>query len=161
MISIIDDYLDRDSFDNLSNTLTHPHFPWFYQNGKLLDGDEYFQFTHLFYDNFKPNSQYMHVIEPLVQAINPTAIIRIKANLTTRHDAIHKYPLHVDIDNISNAKTAIYYCNDNDGYTYFEDGTKVDSVSNRLVVFNTNTKHSGTTHTDTKTRCVINLNYYS
>ena len=49
---------------------------------------------------------------------------------------------------------------ENDGYTRFEDGTKIESVANRVAVFESNLKHCGTTCTNTKSRVVINLNYF-
>ena len=57
-------------------------------------------------------------------------------------------------------QTAIYYVNSNDGYTLFEDGTKVESVGNRLVRFPTNIKHTGTTCTDANRRVLINFNWF-
>ena len=56
-------------------------------------------------------------------------------------------------------KTAIYYVNTNNGYTKFEDGTVVNSVENRCVVFDSSLRHTGTTCTDQKTRVVINFCY--
>ena len=56
--------------------------------------------------------------------------------------------------------TSIFYINTNNGYTIFEDGTKVESVANRLLTFPTNMKHTGTSCTDEKTRIVINFNYF-
>ena len=50
--------------------------------------------------------------------------------------------------------------NTNNGYTKFEDGTKIESVANRMVSFPTNTQHKGTSCTDQKTRVVINFNYF-
>ena len=50
--------------------------------------------------------------------------------------------------------------NDGDGYTEFEDGTKVESIENRFVTFPSNLHHGGTTCTDQKRRVVINLNYF-
>ena len=50
--------------------------------------------------------------------------------------------------------------NTNNGYTLFEDGTKVDSIANRMVVFDGNTKHTGSTHTDDdRFRFVLNINF--
>jgi hypothetical protein len=45
------------------------------------------------------------------------------------------------------------------GYTLFEDGTKVESVANRIVTFPNSMKHTGTTTTDSEYRMVINFNY--
>ena len=56
--------------------------------------------------------------------------------------------------------TAIYYVNTNNGYTEFEDGSRVESIENRLVTFPSYMKHTGTTCTDQKRRIVINFNYY-
>ena len=56
--------------------------------------------------------------------------------------------------------TSIFYVNTNNGYTKFEDGTKVESVANRLLTFPANMKHTGTSCTDEKTRVVINCNFY-
>ena len=55
--------------------------------------------------------------------------------------------------------TAVYYINSCNGYTYFEDGYKVKSVANRIVIFPRDTQHSGTTSSDSY-RQVINFNYY-
>ena len=56
-------------------------------------------------------------------------------------------------------QTAIFYVNTNDGYTEFEDSTRVESVANKIVIFDSKLKHRGTTCTNQKTRVVINLNY--
>ena len=56
-------------------------------------------------------------------------------------------------------KTAIFYCNTNDGYSLFKDGTKVKSIKNRIVIFNNDIYHTGTTCTNEKIRSVINFNF--
>ena len=45
------------------------------------------------------------------------------------------------------------------GYTYFEDGTKIFSKARRLLRFDSHHKHSGTTSSDCKARFVLNINY--
>ena len=55
--------------------------------------------------------------------------------------------------------TSIFYVNTNNGYTVFEDGTKVESVANRMLTFPSNLKHCGTSCTDKNIRSVINFNY--
>ena len=49
--------------------------------------------------------------------------------------------------------------NNCDGYTEFEDGTKVFSKENRFVTFPTKMRHTGTTCTNNHIRLVINFNY--
>jgi hypothetical protein len=99
------------------------------------------------------------MIEPILAVVNPSAIMRIKANLTVATDRIIEYPFHVDIKNFKGT-TAVFYVNNNDGYTIFKDGSVVESKENRLVIFNSEILHAGTTCTDAKIRCVINFNYY-
>jgi hypothetical protein len=58
------------------------------------------------------------------------------------------------------SKTAIFYLNTNDGYTIFEkDGEKIDSLENRMLIFDSSERHSGTNCTDQKYRAVINFNF--
>ena len=51
--------------------------------------------------------------------------------------------------------------NTNNGYTIFEDGTKVESVANRLLTFHGNTKHAASSCSDQHRRVVLNINYYT
>ena len=66
-----------------------------------------------------------------------------------------------DVNNFDfRGKTAIFYLNTNNGYTLFEDGTKIESVANRLLTFDANLPHTGTSCTDKQFRCVLNINYF-
>ena len=65
--------------------------------------------------------------------------------------------MHVDYN--FDGTTCIYYLNTNNGYTLFEDGSKIESVANRLVLFDANIKHAGTSCTDALYRAVINFNF--
>jgi hypothetical protein len=158
---IFDNFLDQNDFNSIKDTMLDHFFPWHYNNMKTNDMDSLynFQFTHLFYENYKPNSHLFEMLEPLVSKINPAALIRIKANLTPLTEEKVTYDYHVDYQDIQ-CKTAIYYVNTNDGVTLFQDGTSVESLENRLVVFDSNVQHTGTSCTDQKVRCVINLNYF-
>lgn len=156
---VTDNFLSKGDFGNLQKTMVESNtFPWYYNNYVIPDevGKEHFQFAHVFYDFWNWNSS-RELIRPIVDKINPKAWLRIKANLTTKSDSIQEQGWHTDYD--FECTTAIYYLNDTNGYTSFEDGTKIECVANRLVTFNSQIKHSGTTHTDAKTRVVINMNY--
>ena len=113
-----------------------------------------------------PQSQFAEQMNPILEIINPLSLLRIKANLLTRTPKIIENEFHVDLTDLSEEKskqvtTSIFYVNTNNGYTEFEDGTKVESVANRLVTFPANMKHTGTFCTDEKTRVVINFNYFA
>ena len=47
-----------------------------------------------------------------------------------------------------------------DGYTKLKDGTKIDSVANRVLLFDPSEEHCSTTTTNVSARININLNYF-
>ena len=63
-------------------------------------------------------------------------------------------------DNSFNCTTAIFYLNTNNGYTKFKDGTKIESISNRAIYFDSDLMHFGSTCTDKDFRFVLNINYF-
>jgi hypothetical protein len=166
-MKIEDDFLEQEEFDKIQEVLMGTYFPWFYND--YIDGvnqTNKFQFIHYFYKNYTSTSSTIEIINPILNKIYPVSLRRIKANLLTRTSNIIENLFHVDnIVDLSEEKlkqltTSIFYINTNNGYTIFEDGTKVESVANRLLTFPTNMKHTGTSCTDEKTRIVINFNYF-
>ena len=160
---IIDNFIDQNSFQLLKNDMFSLEFCWNY-NDKIdyIEDIDRFQFTHNFYSNTAgPCSTYYGRLNGILGALRPKEIFRIKANLLTKTSKIVKNSFHIDIDtlDILSWTTSILYMNTNDGYTEFEDGTVVESVANRFVVFPTEMKHRGTSCTDKKVRVVINFNY--
>ena len=49
--------------------------------------------------------------------------------------------------------------NDCDGYTKLNDGTKIDSIANRLLITDGSILHSSTTTTNDKVRVTIGMNW--
>jgi hypothetical protein len=156
---IVDNFLSKEDFRNIKTRMVESsQFPWYYSNviAEEDDGINY-QFVHPFYDFWNWVGDDVWVIKPLLDKIDPKAWIRIKANLTTKSSEIKEQGWHIDYN--FPCTTAIFYVNDNDGYTVFEDGTRVESKANRFVEFDSHYAHSGTSHTDEKTRVLINMNY--
>ena len=81
-----------------------------------------------------------------------------KANIILRRSKIIEHGFHNDVK--FQCRTGILYLNTNDGYTCFEDGSKIESVENRFVAFDSGLKHSGTTCTNERCRIVLNINYF-
>jgi hypothetical protein len=164
---IYDNYLDVNDFLRLKNNLLSVEFPWFYnpfidhaprQEG-YTDHQDNFQFVHYFYEAYAATNNNINLLKPLIEKINPSTLIRIKANLLTRTECIRTNNFHTDFP-FKKSKTAIFYVNSNNGKTLFKSGDEVDSIENRLVVFDCGLEHTGTSCTDEKVRCVINFNYY-
>ena len=166
-IDVFDDFLPSKKFEMLSEVIMGPEFPWFFSPGKSFPEENkkdksIFQFVHPFYKNFGWVSQYGQILEPILQNLQPVAIHRIKANLTTITPSLVKYDYHRDSgDDLYRSKTACFYLNTNNGYTMFNSGDKVESVANRLVVFDSDKLHAGTSCTDASVRVVINFNYFT
>ena len=157
-IKIIDNFLDKEYFDKLKNTFTDNTFPWYLQKGKVFNYDGYFQYTHIFFDKNKINSNYFGLLEPFILKLNTKSLVRIKLNTTFKENVIKKFDFHTDVN--FNCNTAIFYLNTNNGKTIFKNKKEVESVENRIVIFASNLKHTATTHTDTHYRMVLNLNYF-
>lgn len=162
-MDIIDNFLSEEDFLRLHNIFCGGYMEWYCHDCVNTKGDGYFQFNHRLYDTHVPRGKWKEIGQ-ILQKLEPRilTLIRVKANLLTRtpeHD-FHGY--HIDIGDalkLPNYKTAIYYCNTTNGYTQFEDGTKVEGIQNRMVIFDGNTKHSSVSQTDKPYRVVINFNW--
>jgi hypothetical protein len=161
-MKIIDNFLNDGLASNLEKTMLSPKFPWFFcDNIVSSQDDDRHQFTHFFYKEGEPHSQFYNYLIDIgfLANLSIASLIKIKGNFQTKTSTIQKNHLHTD-HSFPNALTAIYYVNENDGYTYFEDGKIVKSKFNRLIIFPSDIKHGGTTCTNKKYRCVLNINYY-
>ena len=164
-MKIEDNFLEQRVFDELQNVIMGGEFIWCYSNHIDFEDKKKFMFVHLFYADGVPCSQFLENMFPILKTINALSMWQIKANLLTRTLNIVENAFHVDIGVMSKEKikqwtTSIFYMGTNNGYTKFEDGTKVESVANRMVTFPANMKHTGTSCTDEKRRIVINFNYF-
>jgi len=159
-MQIIDNFLDKESFEEIQNLLMGSDFDWYFSDVITSDSNNVddFQFCHSFYRDGSPGIRY-RVIEPLIQKIAPFALIGVKANLLTKTNILREYGYHIDVKR-DNVTTAVFYINTCNGYTLFRDGSKVESKANRLVIFDAQMEHTGSSCTDKHTRVVINLNYF-
>ena len=166
MIDIVDNYLPEKDFFELFNSMKEFSFDWHLSHILTKDAEKNpignMQFCHLFYRMHEQNTRTFPLLIPILTKINPVALIRIKANLSLSTKEVQKSGMHIDVedkDTPDSVRTSILYMNTNDGYTLFEDGTKVESVMNRLITFPHTMKHAGTTCTNAPFRMVINFNY--
>jgi len=166
-IKIKDNFLKQEEFDKIQKLMMAPSIlPWYYNDAIVYKDDiDKFQFIHVFYLDNTPQSPYLESLNPILNLLQSTSILTIKANLLTRTSEIVQNRFHNDVPYLPEEKrkqwtTSIFYVNTNNGYTKFEDGTIVESVANRMVTFPANIEHTGTSCTNERTRLVINFNYY-
>ena len=159
-IEIIDDFLPHNEFCQLFDVIMN-QFEWGWVDGIATLDDGHFQLVHGMYINNVPTSKFFQILSPIYDREQIVSTFRIKANLTPRTAVPDKTDFHIDLGDFLGQKTAIFYLNTNNGYTEFEDGTIVESVANRICVFDGSERHRGVSCTDEKMRVVINLNYIS
>jgi hypothetical protein len=176
-IEVIDNFLSIRHHTQLFDSLCNPEAPvhkkmrWEFTNvlpNSMVDESDRkynFMFTTAFKLTERANSVEFDPLHPLLLRLNVLFLFRVKANLYYREDKIAPHGFHTDIgmypENVrEKIKTAVYFVNTNNGKIMFEDGTQIDSVANRVVIFPMMTQHCGTSCTDQPYRCVVNINYF-
>ena len=169
MIKITENFLPEGVFKKIQDKVFGEKFTWSLAHDVVSKKPEWgatcediynWQYIHNFYESPATLSEAISVMNPIMKLINPKLLIRIKGNLTPRADKVVEHGFHRDVEPpIPGATTSILYFNTNNGYTRFEDGTKVPSVANTFVSFPSDMKHTGSTCTDIKFRGLINFNY--
>ena len=173
-ILINESFLPVGEFEKIQSIVMGSQFPWYKQecgvSAPVKEGGYGFQFTHQLCNVDGGRSSCNHFFINLYRLLGVKRLFRSKLNLLYRTEEIHEFkPFHIDLnENNPPWTTAILYMNTNNGYTLFENGTKVDSVANRLVEFEGHTFHTGSTHTigtpcheydEGRFRVVLNINF--
>ena len=155
---VIDNFLDEKYFDSLVSLLEE--IPWFFQKDIAYDNvaeDKIFLLYHMFYAQNTPTGTLYEKLIPLLEKLRAEVLVRIKANLYPNTEKIHEHPMHVDFEFPNTS--ALLSLNTCDGYTKLKDGTKIDSVANRILLFDPSEEHCSTTTTNDFARFNININY--
>jgi len=162
---VIDNFLDEEEFDLLVHHLRDGEFPWYFS--KFMVHPEEVSpggFYHKVYQNDVPCSPiYNSHFQSILEQLNVGVLISSRINLNLRLPEPYVFQFHTDAEYLgkiaAQGTTSILYINTNNGYTELDDGTKIESVANKLVSFPTNTKHRIVTQTDEQTRILLNFNY--
>ena len=151
--------------------MTSSGFQWFYNHSVEFDSSNYggydlnYYFTHMFMVSRGHDDKYIHstsdwfdILTPIIGVLKPKSLIRVKGNMYPSTPKIIHHKNHVDLTH--EHKGAIFYVNTNNGVTALEDGTEIESIENRLLLFDSSKKHNSTSCTDAKVRVNINFNYF-
>ena len=158
---VFDDYFPRDFFIRLRNKVYNPAFQWQFSS-KLNDSqdkdDDSVYFVQTIYQDHEPRSFLWEDIKYILNNhFNALGLFRSKVNFYLRTKTLVEHAPHraMEIPH----KGAIIYLNTCDGFTRLEDGTKIESVENRILFFDPLTLHNSTSTTDQPGRFNININY--
>lgn len=159
---IINNVLSKEDFENIKNFILDPHFPWNLTPGVTNDKENLpipasYYFTHQFWNGFHTEPQ-AQVFAPLLNFMECKAMMRIKANLYPSTETIVHHDNHCDYE--FSHKGAIFYINTNNGLTILEDKIEVNSIENRLLLFDPSRPHRSTTCSDDKCRVNVNFNFF-
>ena len=174
-LKIIDNYLTQSYHKEIQDLLTGSDFPWFYNrnindnentNSKALN---VYGFTHIFYkDSSFRDSRYATFIKPMLlnlkDTVNCDYVLRSRADMVTWSYKEFIHDAHVDFY-FPNVAT-VFYINDTDGDTIIykqshplEIKERVNPKANRLVIFEGDVLHTGSSPTKHKNRILINSNF--
>ena len=164
---IIDNFLSKEHLNKIQNLIVwNSFFDWYLCNEIEEIGikSEGFYATHTFYNAGSPPSlsgvsvsNHCSVLQPIVDLLKPSILVRIKGNFFPRTSTIVEHRAHCDYD--FPHKGGLFSLNTCDGFTRLHDGTKIDSVENRMLLLDTEKLHNSTTCTDRAGRFNINFNY--
>ena len=163
-VQIIDDFLYPNEFEKIEQCLMrNESFPWSYISHGVSNGDgfegKYFYMIHWFFNHYQIQSQYFDLLIPLLEKLKCMALLRVKANLYPNQGSpIYTHGKHVDFS--FKNKAAIFSVNTCDGGTIINN-EKIDSIKNRIIIFDGSNPHASTTCTDQQTRINISFNYFT
>jgi hypothetical protein len=159
---VIDNFLDKEHFDTIKNTLTSFDMHWFYRDNMTSDDENGMcYFTHNFFLKNTIYSSFFNLLAPLLDKLEIASLIEVRANMTISKPDQYESSWHVD-NPYENSKTVILYlttCNAKTMINVEKEIIEIDSIENRILIFNTNISHKMRSATDTKRRIIINLNY--
>tara|TARA_R100000951_G_C2591803_1_gene165281 strand:- start:16 stop:534 length:519 start_codon:yes stop_codon:yes gene_type:complete len=168
---VIDNFLDYVDLHTIQNFM-FKDMDWYYSGNVASNKDSqdnHYYFVHQLFDCYQidlPNSRfYPEVLSRFAKSFKRLnmeremkALIRVKANLFPSTSKLVEHDFHIDFP--FKHKGALFSVNTCDGYTKLDDGTKIESIENRLLLFDASKNHASTTCTNTHARVNMNFNYF-
>jgi hypothetical protein len=159
---IIDDAVCVEDFSAIKDLLLGANFPWFFQSAVAEYNQENlseFYYVHTFFNaDTKIASYHFKEVMPLFKNLEMVSLLRMKANMYPNigKEIINQPHVDFPFEHVG----AVFYINSNNGFTILDDGTKIESKENRLLLFRPSELHQSTHCTDQKVRVNINFNYF-
>ena len=115
----------------------------------------YHSYENGWYPNIKPDPFQLITSKLYIEGLH-----RIKANLyfPSKTGKVEKHAPHRDA--IFRHQGALFFLTTCDAPTTMADGTEIESIENRLLLFDPTSNHSSSSPTDAPYRTTINFNYF-
>lgn len=160
-VVIKENFMENEYCDMLYGVLSGHDFPWYVKTHMVHDDVPSTTpfLSHGIFADFKINSHYWDLFLPLIEAVGPRSLLKVRVNNFPQWNAVVEHGWHTDFP-YHDSKTAIYYVNSNNGATLVENHGSIASVANSLAILDGSAKHTSTSHTDTQYRFTIVINYF-
>ena len=161
-------FLDQTFFDQFQKFIFSAPMDWHWQEHQYfitlnVDSPQHNDrgfFSHTFFQDYEPHSpHYSRFIVPILHGLKCKMVSTVRANCLPKDSKPYTSNFHRDRP--FDCNTAILYMNTNNGYTLLgeKEKIKIKSEANKIVVFDSKTKHCAVSQTDKPRRIVINFNY--
>ena len=162
-MEIIDNYLPIEDFNKLCELIIwNKKFPFFLGEGVAEGEDIGIDFNNWYASHvaYSIGGKAAPTYNDIVNLLNfkVKALLKLKVNFYPHTEQIYEHKPHKDYD--FNCKAALLSLNTCDGFTRLYDGTTVDSVANRMLLFDGHELHNSSTTTNASGRWNININYW-
>jgi|TARA_R110002096_G_scaffold400114_1_gene596619 hypothetical protein len=177
--TVRENFLDTEFFEETKNTIIDLDFPWRRRDSmtsgvlspdpvvknlfsSINDVNDSLFFAYTFYNKMEVLSDlYKPYVIPILEKLEAVAPIQVRANMSI--SALYKQ-CHWHRDYEFKCKTAILYLNDCDGGTELninDEITFIKADANKMLIFDTDILHRGTTSKEQPVRYIINFNYFA
>ena len=174
----LDNFLPEVTFNHIQKMLmdVSGQFPYNYRSGLSFPEDRGFIFSNTLFHDYPTPLKNMHphpmqiirrdmepwfnsIAIPLVSRLSMSRLLRVFVNCNPRMSRIDPLmsAFHTDFD--SPHLVGIYCVNTCNGYTEFEDNTRLESIANTMYVFDGSLAHRAVMQTDENIRVNINIGF--
>ena len=166
---VYDNFLPAREFGDIKSYLgPDGNFPWTLSgriNSEQTENQVHYFGTNIFHSHNSPREQWNPGVEIdkffyITSKLYIEAFQRIKANLyfPSTTDKVTPHAPHVDTDFKHNG--ALFFLTTCDAPTTMYDGTEIESIENRLLLFDATTPHASSSPTNSPYRVTVNINYF-
>ena len=163
---IIDNFLKNDELDKVRNSIINDiplYYTGFVVGSEKTSSFWNYYFSHVFFtdDDIKSPQYYPYLYKIFIPKIKEIysykTLIRLKLNFYPHTETLREHGQHCDTE--YSHYGAIFSINTCNGFTRLHDGTKVDSIENRMLFFDASLPHNSTTTTNAHGRLNFNFNF--
>jgi len=170
---IIENFLEEEDLNNLQNLILGSRdstdFTWniITEVANRVNNDDFDKETeeqlwnwygvHRIYDIVPLSPHFDYIAHLFFNKLDFNALIRVKTNFYPYTTKVEEHAQHYDFS--FSHRAGLFSLNTCDGFTRMSNGDKVQSVANRMIIFDGSEYHSSSTTSNEKGRYNINFNW--